>query len=74
MVKYVFQKEIKMVVCEIITTYGFKFYEKDSGDEVCSVSDVFAEEDKAEGFKTLVNESGIDAEHIMDIIEDMIAN
>ncbi|MBE6679511.1 MAG: hypothetical protein E7598_03210 [Ruminococcaceae bacterium] len=62
-----------MVVCEIVTSYGFKFYEKDSGDEVCSVSDVFTDADKAEGFKILVNESGIDASHIKDIIEDMIS-
>ena len=62
-----------MVVCEIVTTYGFKFYEKDSGNEVCTVSDVFADADKAEGFKILVNESGIDADHIKDIIDDMIA-
>ncbi len=62
-----------MVVCEILTTYGFKFYEKESGNEVCSVSDVFTEADDAEGFKMLVNESGIDASHIKDIIEDMMA-
>ena len=61
-----------MIVCEILTTYGFKFYEKDSGDEVCSVSDVFTEAEKAEGFKTLVNESGIEAEHIKDIIDDIV--
>lgn len=63
-----------MVVCEILTTYGFKFYEKESGNEVCTVSDVFTEEDDAKGFKLLVNESGIDAAHIKDIIEDMMAN
>lgn len=62
-----------MVVCEIVTTYGFKFYEKESGDEVCSISDVFTNEDDARGFKFLVNESGIDAAHIKDIIDDMIA-
>ncbi len=61
-----------MIVCEVLTTYGFKFYEKESGEEVCCVSDVFTEAEKAEGFKMLINESGIEACHINDIIEDMM--
>ncbi len=61
-----------MLVCEIVTSYGFKFFEKESGEEVCAVSDVFTDAEKAESFKMLVNESGVDAKHIKDILDDMM--
>lgn len=66
-----------MINCEVIeestivSTYGFRFYD-DEGNTVCVVKDVFTDAQKAESFKTVINESDIDAVHIGDIIDDII--
>ncbi|MBQ4150543.1 MAG: hypothetical protein IJC81_01910 [Clostridia bacterium] len=77
MEKYVITKwGFGVVICEIIVekikTYGFRFYDENSGETVCTVNDVFTEADKAESFKNAINESGIDALHIQDIIDDIL--
>ncbi|MBQ8837445.1 MAG: hypothetical protein IJ002_08090 [Clostridia bacterium] len=70
-----------MIVCEITqeskeenTVYGFRFYDKQSGEPVCIVDDVFTDKKSAHALCETINQSDISPEHIQDIIEDAVGS
>ena len=74
-------EEQKMTTCKIIseikdgsTVYGFKFYDKQNGEEVCTVRDVFTDENAAHALCEAINETGVCRDHIPDIIEDAVGS
>lgn len=69
-----------MIYCEVveeenenIKVYGLKFSDAESGEAICTISDVFTDRQKAVSFRDTVNTSEVCREHIRDIIEDVIA-
>lgn len=70
-----------MIVCEITVenmegtkVYGFRFFDRQSGEEIYAVGDVFTDEKSARSLCETVNQSDISSEHIFDIIEDAVGN
>ena len=68
-----------MICCEIIAeekenrkVYGLRFSDAESGEEICTVGDVFTDYQKAVSFRDTVNVSEVCREHIRDIIEDAV--